>query len=254
MAEDGGGNQAALAAPVQEQETKKYAGKYDTPEALETAYKALETKLGSQQTKPKPSSDPNDIMAATPNTPTEFSSYDDLVKSTGYETTNLYKKWSGGEDLDDFYAKASKRLGVSKSLAKEITDTKLGAFKARNDAAMKTAVDAAGGQDQFDALRNFMGTLDPSEQSEYRAAVNNPATTKFGIQSLVERYNHSIGADGGGKLAGGRPPSAVGGGFSNFNDYAAALKLKSQGRADQGTLAKIKNTPESVIDLVNRPG
>lgn len=257
MPEDEGGQQQQATQTQTEQtatETKKLAGKFDSPEALETAYKELEKKLGGQA-KPKPSTDPTDILSAPKEpAPSEFSSYDDLVKAAGYDTTKLYAKWAEGADLDDFYAKAAKRLGVSKTLAKEITDTKLGAVKSRQEAAMKVAVDAAGGQEKFEALRTFMANLSPDEQAEYRAAVNNPATTKYGIQSLAERYNQSIGAEGSGQLATGNTPPRSGAGFTNFNDYAKALEQKARGKADQATLNKIKNTPQSVIDLANRPG
>lgn len=243
-------------APEPNQEPKKYAGKFESPEKLEEAYKALEKKLGQPKPKPSESQDPSDILSPPkPQPVSDDMSYNDIVKGVGYDPGNMYAKWAEtGEVPDDFFNKVKSKFGFPKSLVKDMVNSQFATHRSRVESATQKAIEVAGSAEAWDSLKAWSANLPPQQLQSLRAVINNPDTTDIGVEKLKRLYNEHIGAGGSRPLASGSTPTDSGRGFTKFEDYANALTLKAAGKADSATLEKLKHTPQSVIDRANRPG
>ena len=194
---------------------KMLAGKYKSPEELESAYLELQKKLGESQTE-----------KAEPESESEYELYTD-DGNVNYETANelygdqlgnLFKdnnidpfamskhfEENGGKLNDEMYGQLEK-AGLSKSVVDNYLDgvrNEVGynpdpAEPALSEADVNELKGLAGGEEGYKNLMEWAGNnLGEDAAKDYDAvlATGNKSAVKFAITALLGKYEDSMGRD-----------------------------------------------------------
>ena len=194
---------------------KMLAGKYKSPEELESAYLELQKKLGESPTE-----------EAEPESESEYELYTD-DGNVNYETANelygdqlgnLFKnnnidpfamskhfEENGGKLNDDMYGQLEK-AGLSKSVVDNYLDGVRNEVGFNPDPAEPVLSEAdvnelkglAGGEEGYQNLMDWAGNnLGPDAAKDYDdvLATGNKSAVKFAITALLGKYEDSMGRD-----------------------------------------------------------
>lgn len=185
-------NSEAKPAETPQETPKKFAGKYDTPEALEQAYVELQKKLGQQG-----SQQPNEA----PRVPTIETSDRDAAKAveaSGLDIDALSQEFARSGALSaDSMAKLQQH-GMTKDTVEKYVKGQLAVAQ-----RMFTEVaEVAGGADQLNSVIEWAAAnANPDDIQAYNDAVatKNLGVVKLAVGKLVADYTK----------ANGRPPKLV---------------------------------------------
>lgn len=156
------------------QEAPLLAGKYKTPQELEAAYEALQTKLGNNE--------PPKLELK----PAEAGEGDLNMERIG-ELAELYQ--SGDEGKSQVYAQLA-QLGIGRDVADNFMDMGRSLAEAR-DAAL---VQSVGGPEAFQAMSQWASeAYSVAEMEAFNAAVNHADANiaRMAMQALEARYKAS---------------------------------------------------------------
>lgn len=181
-------------------------GKFKSQEDLETAYKALEARLGSQNA-PEVVPSPNEPVP-------QQKSLDELMAAATEE-------FSGGEGLADGTYDAFEAAGVSR----DKVDAFIAGQTALQEKARQTFFDAVGGQELYDAARAWaQENLTADEISRFNDQIQGEDTSVATLagRGLVAMYTS---ANPQGELLGGKPPRISGlEPFANQEQWIQAIQ------------------------------
>lgn len=217
--------------PPETAPTTLLAGKYKTPADLESAYKALESKLG-------------EMSAFDPDISTEA-----LLAKADLKAPDLMATFQkDGKLTDEQYAKLAK-IKWTKSAANEVISANLAiaqAQRANVEASKAEIVKMVGGQTQLDNLMISAGNfLTEAEKPAIQAQLNNPATAKLAIGALMARHAQSIGAGGSQPLVNGGIPATAALAATSLKEFNQLVKAARAG--DAHARARVAATPESML-------
>ena len=115
------------------------------------------------------------------------------------------------------------KLGVSPSFVSEVVEAR----KMKSDGFTKGLIEAAGGQQEWDQLKNWASTtLTPDQRSAFNDAINsgNPESAKFAIAGLKSQFSEDIGSSRRGMLLNDGTASGALQGYANEQDVLNDMK------------------------------
>ena len=205
----------AIGEEMEQQQDTLLAGKYKNAEELEKAYKALESKLGSQEeekTEPEPEK---------PEAKEE--------KQEEVEKAFLESLWEESQTEGEFKKETLDQLkGMNPTdLAQEYLN-----YRASNqteqpqltDKDINSLYEIAGGKKGYsDMMAWAKNNLPASEIKMFDDVVNqnDPKTAYFAVKSLHYRYSDTQGVDG--ELLSGKAAPPVGAGYKSQQELVAAM-------------------------------
>lgn len=192
-----------------EEPKEKIAGKFESVEDLEQAYKELERKLGQQQSKPKEEA-------------TEKSADDqaqEAVEKAGLnmeDMSNYY--YSNGELSDDHYS-ALEKAGIPR----EYVDAYIDGIEAQMGQAQGQIMEQVGGQEQYQEMTAWAkDNMSEREIERYNRAIDtgDPDIMEQAVMGLAYRYSKEVGTSP--KLLGGEG-KGTSGAFESVAQLTAAM-------------------------------
>lgn len=176
---------APLVPPV---EAPKFAGKFNTAEDLEKAYKALEAKLGgpkSIEATPTPPSDPEAPVAP----PSEAKA---VVEAAGLDFDALSKEFADNQGLsDDSYAKMEK-AGIPRS----VVDSYVKGQQLIGDSYAAKAYAVVGSADDYKAMIDWaQAAMTPAQLAAYDKSVMSmdEDSMVLSVEGMKSRYEAAVG-------------------------------------------------------------
>lgn len=230
-------------APPTQAEPRKFAGKYETPEALETAYKELERKLGQRPQQAL------GMSIATP--PPEGEDFDptEVLAKAGLKPDDVYKQWQETGDLTDEQFTAIRRvrqnLGKAdiRAIARGITaERELDGF--RQERMRSDAAAMVGGDDKLQMLLDNGSTFIPKDEIDgLQKLLSDSKTYKVAVRAIMAHHEAYIKSSGSKPLINGGP--AASGPISSREEYRKVLELVVKG--DVNAKARLMATKDSEI-------
>lgn len=186
--------------------------RFESPEKMAEAYRALEQKLGAPA---KPAGEkPADKAPEAPAAP-QTGLTDAELAAYGREVV------SSGKLSDASYAALAAK-GIPRALA----DAHVEGIQLKRERLMQDAVKPFGGADGYKAAAEWaVANLSPAAQAQYNADVNSgdPGRVQYAVEGLKARFDAARGAQPTllhGRRAG--TSQATGGGFQTFEQQVAA--------------------------------
>ena len=218
---------------------RMWADKFKSPEDMEKSYLELEKNFHSK---------PN----------TSEMGVDALLEHAGLRGDELATNWSQQGSLTDDQYQAFAKIGLSR----ELVDTFMRGEAAnaqntvyRQEKMIQKGHDLAGGKDEFQALMRWANDKLPQDRiAELEARMNDPRQFEGAIKEMLWDWRDSTGRGGINKqiLAGEAMPN-VSAGFQTVDEYLTAMQSqKRQGKFDPGFLKRMQNTPNHIINGVDR--
>ncbi len=194
---------------------KMLAGKYKSPEELESAYLELQKKLGESPTEETASESESEYELYTDDGNVNYETANELY---GDQLGNLFKdnnidpfamskhfEENGGKLNDDMYGQLEK-AGLSKSVVDNYLDGVRNEVGFNPDPAEPVLSEAdvnelkglAGGEEGYNNLMEWAGNnLGEDAAKDYDAvlATGNKSAVKFAITALLGKYEDSMGRD-----------------------------------------------------------
>ena len=182
--------------PAETQEDTKeelILGKFKSYEDLEKSYKELERKLGSRG-EDKPEEKPSSETLERPDEGKEATKDGEETKEEAQESEVFSKVAAEYAEKGEFTDESKEALK-----AQGITEEMLGVYeaglKSLTQARVNAAVEAVGGEEQFNAIRDWAGTsLSDAEFSAFNKSLQSaqtPEDVAIVYETLAARYNRS---------------------------------------------------------------
>lgn len=196
-------------------------GKFKTQDDLLKAYKELESKLGQPKELEKaPEAEPKQGEPEANDEADDLTVKKAEAESQGLDFAPFEKEFQEkGELTDASYEKLGK-LGISR----DMVEAYIAGQQHKAASVTQEAYQAAGGKEQFDALREWMATdaVTDEERDTFNRSVlsKNPVERRMAIQFMATRYQEVVGTEG--NLIGGRAP--VGGNYESMAQMLEDLR------------------------------
>ena len=198
------------------------AGKYQTAEDLEKAYKELESKLGQQDTEPEQA----EPEAETESQPTSLSdnasviteASDEYFSNEGKLSPETLQKFKGmsSEDLVNAYIEVTNNPEWSGNLPSQVEDV--------TESQINEVKNFAGGDQAYSDMVQWAGkNLDQKTISTFDdiIAKGNIDAIKFAVQGLKSQYLNAVGFEG--NMVQGKAPQGSRDVFRSQAELVAAM-------------------------------
>lgn len=269
-------------------EPQKFAGKFDTPEALEsgtgelrktlgldplpedkklvgpggmftdhaaleTYYKDLSKGLGNRAPKSK-GNEPEapDSLKITPTEANDDADIPAILQKAGLKAEDLGKQWAEQGTLTDEQYAALKKSGFGKGVVNTYMKTQADNAAAREVAARQMrddAIKSVGGAEAWQTLSEWAATeITGDELADLNERLDDPKRYKGAIAQLKAAYNEAAGAGRVQPLAGGSTPRSSGLPKPRTGAELADLQRKMQ----QGDPAAAKVYESLTFDEMHR--
>lgn len=249
MSSDNSGSGAAPERPEHIPEKFWKDGKVDV-DGLAKSYVHLEQKLGSRP--------PAEVVIEREPAGSSVLEVDDALKEAGLSFEDIEASVARNGKPTEAQYKALAKTGMARSAV----DRMVRAEVVLRDATTRAAIEAAGGQEQITALREWAASkesgITDAEIEAFNAAVGrggSPDAAKSQVEYLMYKAEksgvkfESAGAKP--SLVTGQPASGGGGGFKSYSEYGKAVMDVYEGRMsreeferrDRATPASAKSQP-----------
>lgn len=228
---------SAVADPkaIAEITPKKWAGKFDSPEALEKAYAEAQALIGSRR----------------------IDSPEALAEKAGVKLEELTTAYMADGKLPVTALEALEKAGIGRAFAERIVQGE--AARVRNaqgevERVVQQVTDIAGGAVQRDTVLNWAAaSLPKADIEKMNARLNDPQQAVSAIRELMFMHQQAVGAGKARPLVSGIAPVAEAPGFSSSAQVVAAMAAaRRQGYMDEATKRRIANTPTHILQGINR--
>lgn len=192
----------AIGEQLEAAHSQKFAGKYDTAEDLESAYLALQKKLGSQDEPAEEAEESSDYT------------FDDALAD--YQST--------GEMTEEL------SLALEEMTPQEVFEAMAGQGPEGRDMTeqdVTSVYNSVGGEEQYQALISWAkDNFSEAEISAYDAVMDTGDMNQisFALQALYSRYTDAVGSDG--DLLQGKPAASQ----STFRSQAELIQAMNDPR------------------------
>ena len=203
---------------METQQEQLLAGKYKSAEDLESAYIELQKKLG----------EPKEEVNETEETVSEEKTEEPEEKPKDEESSVLDSLWNERDNKDGFTDETLKELASTNpgELAKEyLRYRNANQPQALTDENITQLMNSAGGEEKYNQIVGWaMNNLSDKEQKMYDTVVDrgDPLACYFALQTLMTRYNDSVGVDG--RMITGKPPSSASDTFKSQAEMVKAME------------------------------
>lgn len=247
-------------------EPRKYAGKYDSVEAMEQGYKELESKLGqpapaAPATPPAPADppaapavDPTALSLAPLPAVAEAQNIEDIMQRAGVTSEDVAAEWQQNGRLSEDQYNKFQNLGFPKIAVDEVIRGQVAQAEVARigmEQSVSAAQQLAGGEDQLKNLLAYGATaLTPDQQVSINTRLQDPRQVESVVRELRDMHRDSVGASETRQHGGGEAPaSASGAGCQSAQEFGELIRqIESQGfQPTPEQRAKMANTPAEII-------
>lgn len=233
--ESKGVSAVADTATIAEITPKKWAGKFDSPEALEKAYAEAQTLIGSRR----------------------IDSPEALAEKAGVKLEELTTAYMADGKLPVTALEALEKAGIGRAFAERIVQGE--AARVRNaqvevERVVQQVTEIAGGAAQRDTVLNWAASSLPKADIEaLNKRLNDPSQAVSAIRELMFMHQQAVGAGKARPLVAGMAPVADAPGFTSPSQVVAAFAAaRRQGYLDEATKRRLANTPSHILQGINR--
>lgn len=218
------------AAPGAPGEKTKFAGKYDSVEALEAGYAEAQRVISSRTVQ----------------------SFADLTTKIGGPIEEVVATYIADGKLSIAQTAAFQSAGIGADLAERIVAGEANRIRVAQYQVeeVKTQVaQVAGGKAQQDAVLNWASNnLLKGEIEGLNARLNDPTTSVSAMRELMFMHQKSHGTVGSRPMVEGMTPPAEANGYESADDVINAMRMvRKQGYVDEATKRKLSNTPQKFM-------
>jgi hypothetical protein len=209
----------------------KILGKFNTVDDLGNAYRELEKKLGTENPVAPVATE------TAPSTPAEPTAPATPAETPAAPSTDPFASYSAefakeGKLSDESY----KTLAEKHGLSRQSVDLYIEGVRARASQFETAILAEVGGQEKFDAVRNWAAeNLPDADIQAFNSAVantTNPAAAKLAVAGLVQRFNAAHPAEPNLNFSGQSQPTV-----SGYKSQAEWLRDLNDARYSAGDLA-----------------
>ena len=220
-------------APPTEQ--RKWAGKYDSVEALEAGYAEAQRVISSRTVQ----------------------SFEDLTTKIGGPIEEVVATYIADGKLSLAQTAAFQNAGIGADLAERIVAGEANRIRVAQYQVeeVKTQVaQVAGGKAQQDAVLNWASNnLLKGEIEGLNARLNDPSTSVSAMRELMFMHQKSHGTVGSRPMVEGMTPPAEANGYDSVDSVVNAMRMvRKQGYVDEATRRKLANTPQNFMQGMNQ--
>lgn len=158
---------------------QKIAGKFDSVEDLEKAYKELERKLGKAPDEPKAEEKTADEKAQ------------DAVESAGLNMEEMSDYYASNGELSDDHYSALEKAGIPRAYV----DAYVEAIQSKAESAQSAIVDQVGGPEQYSEMTEWAKqNLEPREIERFNRAIDSGDSDiiENAVMGLAYRYSKEV--------------------------------------------------------------
>lgn len=222
-------------ATIAEITPKKWAGKFDSPEALETAYAEAQKLIGQRR----------------------IDSPEALAEKAGVKLEELTTAYMADGKLPLAAVEALEKAGIGRAFAERIVQGEAARVRYAQgevERVVQQVTEIAGGAVQRDTVLNWAASSLPKADIEkMNARLNDPAQAVSAIRELMFMHQQAVGAGKARPLVSGIAPVAEAPGFTNSAQVVAAFAAaRRQGYLDEATKRRLANTPSHILQGINR--
>ena len=227
---------AAPTEPAAQIAPKKWAGKFDSPEALETAYAEAQKLIGQRR----------------------VDSPEQLAERSGVKLEDITTAYLADGKIAPHHLQAMEKAGIGAQMAERLIQGEAAKVKFAQSQAQQAVADVtnlAGGQAQRDNILNWAaGALPKDEIARLNASLNDPTRALSAMRELMFEHQRAVGAGKAQPLVQGMTPVASTVGFSSVDDVVSAMsRLRKQGYVDEDTKRRLANTPKHLLQGIHKP-
>lgn len=221
---------------VKQAEQRKWAGKYDSPEALEAGY-AEAQKLISQRT---------------------VSSMDDLTSRLGVKMDDVVANYiTDGGKFSEQHKQSFANAGIGEDLARRLVEGEVSRIQVAQyevERVKNEVAAVAGGKAQQDNILNWAANnMLKSEIESFNTRLNDPNQSVSAMREIAFMHQKAVGSGNARPLVQGMTPPAEVEGFDSVNAVINAMRsVRKQGYVDETTRRKLANTPKNFIQGMNQ--
>lgn len=233
--ESKGVSATADAATIAEITPKKWAGKFESPEALEQAYAEAQKLIGQRR----------------------IDSPESLADKAGVKLEELTAAYMADGKIPPTALEALEKAGIGRAFAERIVQGEAARVKYAQgevDRVVQQVTEIAGGAVQRDTVLNWAAaSLPKADIEKMNARLNDPQQAVSAIRELMFMHQQAVGSGKARPLVSGMAPVAEAPGFTNSAQVVAAFAAaRRQGYLDEATKRRLANTPEHILQGINR--
>lgn len=222
-------------ATIAEITPKKWAGKFESPEALEQAYAEAQKLIGQRR----------------------IDSPEALAEKAGVKLEELTTAYLADGKIPPTALDALEKAGIGRAFAERIVQGE--AARVRNaqvevERVVQQVTEIAGGQSQRDTVLNWAAASLPKADIEtMNRRLNDPGQAVSAIRELMFMHQQAVGAGKARPLVSGIAPAAEAPGFTSSDQVVAAFAAaRRHGYLDEATKRRLANTPQHILQGINR--
>jgi|GEM_PF-4268133 len=209
---------------------KKWAGKFDNPEALEQAYTEAQKLIGQRK----------------------VDSPEALAERAGVKLEDITTSYLADGKIAPHHIEAMEKAGVGKQMAERIIQgeaARVQLAQTQVQRAIDEVTTMAGGLAQRDNILNWAaGNLGKNDIARLNASLADPTNAASAMRELMFMHQQAVGSGRAAPLVQGMTPVASTTGFSSVDDVVGAMsRLRKQGYVDEDTKRRLLNTPQHLL-------
>lgn len=211
---------------TQQQEAPRYAGRFTSVEELERGYRELQKHMASKERKTEPEApsaaidpettpeattgdeghtfEPVTDPEATTDTPSEPDGAAEAVAAVGLDFAALSAEFVAHGDLTEKSYQDLQARGIGREIVKAYIEGQ----RSLADRQLEEIHRMAGGKEEFEQMKDWMGrNMRPEELEAYNAVLmGGGAKVRLAVEAAVARYRSEVGFEGA-MISGGRAPA-----------------------------------------------
>jgi hypothetical protein len=225
----------ATEATIAEIAPKKWAGKFESPEALEQAYAEAQKLIGQRR----------------------IDSPEALAEKAGVKLEEMTTAFIADGKIAPAHLEALDKAGIGRALAERLIQGEAARVKyaqSEVDRVIGQVTEIAGGATQRDTVLNWAAASMPKGDIEtMNRRLNDPSQAVSAMRELMFMHQQAVGAGKARPLVQGMAPVAEAPGFSTSDQVVSAYAAaRRQGYMDEATRRRIANTPMHLLQGINR--
>jgi hypothetical protein len=225
----------ATEAMIAEIAPKKWAGKFESPEALEQAYAEAQKLIGQRR----------------------IDSPEALAEKAGVKLEEMTTAFIADGKIAPAHLEALDKAGIGRAFAERLIQGEAARVKyaqSEVDRVIGQVTEIAGGATQRDTVLNWAAASMPKGDIEaMNRRLNDPSQAVSAIRELMFMHQQAVGAGKARPLVQGMAPVAEAPGFSTSDQVVSAYAAaRRQGYMDEATRRRIANTPMHLLQGINR--
>ena len=215
---------------------KKWAGKFENPEALEQAYAEAQKLIGQRR----------------------VDSPEALAERAGVKLEDITTAYLADGKIAPQHLEAMEKAGVGRSMAERIIQgeaARVQLAQTQVQRAVDDVTNLAGGAAQRDTILNWAAaSLSKDDIARLNSRLGDPSHATSAMRELMFMHQQAVGSGRAAPLVQGMTPASMAPGFSSVDEVVSAMsRSRKQGYVDEHDRRRLANTPQHLLQgIYNR--